>query len=196
MKPAWTKADAPSGDGETKDPDEPTREPAEPGSDPTEPRAGGRTRLVTAGVAALVVVAVVAVLAIRSGPGNGDLRVSDAVVGANDAAVVAAYLVIDNPGPADRLVSVTSPDADEVTLHATVTDGGLSRMEDVETMAVPADGELRLDPGGSHLMIEGTASPVTDGDTIRLHLEFERAGDRDVVARAVPLAELPERLPR
>lgn len=189
MKPAWTKD--PGGES-APEPDGPALASNESGAE----SRSGRWRTIVAAAAVVMVAIVVGAVLVGRPRTDGDLQVSDAVVGANDATVVAAYLVIDNPGPADRLVSVTSPDAAEVTLHATVTDGGLSRMEDVESMDVPADDELRLDPGGNHLMIEGTDSPVTDGSTIRLHLEFERAGDRDVVARAVPLAELPERLPR
>ena len=181
MKPAWTRALS-TDDVAPSDVDRP-------------PSAGSYRRWYLVAAAAAAVIAVVLAVRFLTG-GAGDLRVSDAVVGANDADVVAAYLVIDNPGPEDRLISASSPDADEVTLHSTVTDGGLSTMEGAGSMVVPADGELRLDPGGSHLMIEGTDEAVTVGSTIRLHLEFERSGGRDVVARAVPLAELPERLPR
>ncbi len=132
----------------------------------------------------------------RSSPPGGPVSVSDAVVGANGSDVVAAYLVIRNPGPADELVGVSSPDADHVTMHFTRQGGGLSAMEDASTMEVPADGVLRLDPGGSHLMVEETHVSVTAGTRIRLHLDFERSGGRDVVAIAVPLAELPDRIPR
>lgn len=128
--------------------------------------------------------------------GRAGLTVSDAAVGATGGTDTAAYLTIENRGAADRLVGVDSPDAASVTMHTTVGGGGISAMQDVNSLEVPADGSLRLDPGGTHLMITGTRKVVAAGDVIRLRLHFERSAERDVSATAVPLSELPERVAR
>lgn len=97
----------------------------------------------------------------------------------------AAYLVIDNPGPADRLLSASSPAAAHVLLHASVEAEGVLRMEEAaEGLELPAAGELALAPGGAHVMLMGLAEPLEDGATLPLVLTFEAAGE---VAVEVPV---------
>lgn len=130
------------------------------------------------------------------GRGAGPLSVTDAVVGATGGTVAAAYMTIHNPGSVDSLVAASSPDARTVTMHVSEDLGGATIMRSADSMEVPAGGSLRLDPGGSHLMVEGTASPVHVGSTVRLHLRFEHSKALDVDAVAVALADLPERIGR
>lgn len=129
------------------------------------------------------------------GAGGSGIEVTDAVLGATGATDAATYLVLHNRGPEDRLVGVdVDRGAGVVTMHRTETSGGRSRMQRVESMAVPADGELRLEPGGSHLMVQELSRPVEVGDVVRFRLRFDRSPDVMVRAEAVPLAALPERL--
>lgn len=125
------------------------------------------------------------------------LSVHDVAVGATHATDTAAYLRVDNPtDDADRLVAVTSPDATSITMHESDDRGGVSEMRRVDALAVPARGSLRLDPGGSHLMVSGVRAPVEAGDAVRLHLVFDHAPAVEVTAVAVPLQDLPERVAR
>lgn len=125
------------------------------------------------------------------------LTVHDVAVGATHATDTAAYLRIDNPtDEADRLVAVTSPDATSITMHESDDRGGVSEMRRVDSLPVPARGSLRLDPGGSHLMVSGVRSAVEAGDAVRLHLVFAHAPAVEVRAVAVPLPDLAERVAR
>ncbi|MBS1838549.1 MAG: copper chaperone PCu(A)C [Actinobacteria bacterium] len=124
------------------------------------------------------------------------LTVTTPAVGATGATDTAAYLTIENHGAADRLVGVTSPDGARVTMHRTDTSGGASTMVSADSLDVPARSSLRLDPGGSHLMVEGLPAAIRAGDRVRLHLTFEHAPPVDVVAPAVPLQDLPDRIAR
>jgi copper(I)-binding protein len=91
---------------------------------------------------------------------------------------VAVYFVVRNPtGVADTLVHVTTPEAAGVMYHRNVTDGGLVRMEHLETLVVGARDSLVLSPGGTHLMLT-SPKKTTPGDTLHLGLSFARAGTR------------------
>lgn len=86
----------------------------------------------------------------------------------------AGYFVIRNTGDAaDRLVSVSSPNATAIELHANREVGGMKRMEKLESVGVPAGGAAVFAPGGLHLMIFGFAPA---GDTLPVTLTFEKGG--------------------
>ena len=87
-----------------------------------------------------------------------------------------AYLTIDNPGAADRLVGAASAAADHVELHSMSMQGDVMRMRQVDAIDVPAGKSVELKPGGLHLMLVGLKAPLRDGDTITVDLRFEKAG--------------------
>jgi len=96
----------------------------------------------------------------------------------------AAYLVISNgSGQPDSLLSASSPDAVTVQLHETTTDStGMTGMQHIDKLAIPAEGEVTLQPGGHHLMIMGLSRALTAGGTFELDLVFEKAGKVVVMA--------------
>ncbi|HEX9164429.1 MAG TPA: copper chaperone PCu(A)C [Gemmatimonadales bacterium] len=93
---------------------------------------------------------------------------------------VAVYFTVHNPAEApDTLVHVNTPEAAGVMYHRNVTEGGLVRMEHLETLAVAGRDSLVLAPGGLHLMLT-SVKPRSPGDTLHLALNFARAGSRMV----------------
>jgi hypothetical protein len=94
------------------------------------------------------------------------------------AGVSAAYFTITAPsGAADALLSATSPVADMVEIHETATDGtGMTSMDAVARVDVPAGSSVEFKPGGRHLMLMGLTSTLAPGSTIELDLVFEHAG--------------------
>lgn len=96
----------------------------------------------------------------------------------------AAYLTIQNQGgDDDRLLGAGFAGARRVEIHETrVNAEGLATMRPVESIAIPAGGEIRLEPGGLHVMLMGLTSSLVSGDTVRLDLEFEKSGSRTVAA--------------
>ena len=54
---------------------------------------------------------------------------------------------------ADRIVAVTSPEADSIEIHASVTKDGQASMKRLETVDLPAGRAIRFEPGGMHLMV-------------------------------------------
>jgi copper(I)-binding protein len=124
-------------------------------------------------------------LAACAAPGEGGgLAVSGAWV--RSSAMMdragAAYLVIENGGAADRLVSVSSDVAATIELHETKDVGGMMEMAPVDGIAVPAGGQVELKPGGLHIMLIGLTRELAPGDEVRLTLNFEQAGAVEVAA--------------
>lgn len=95
----------------------------------------------------------------------------------------AAYFTITNPGGvADALLSVSSPMADACQLHQTMMDSsGMTGMQMVDRIDVPAGGMMKLEPGGYHLMMTGVKA-LTLGSKVELDLTFQRAGTLKVMA--------------
>ena len=91
--------------------------------------------------------------------------------------VAALYFVVrDEDGNGDRLLSAHS-EVGDAQIHETRDESGLVRMEVArDGLAVPAGGELRLEPGGAHVMLTKLPQPLAVGSRIHVTLEFEHAG--------------------
>ena len=94
----------------------------------------------------------------------------------------AAYLVIQNNGAADQLLSVTSDIAQTIELHESMESGGMMQMSPVSSIPIPANGKVELKPGGFHMMLIGLTRSVKTGDKVQLTLNFEKAGKIPVTA--------------
>jgi len=103
------------------------------------------------------------------------------------APVGAVYLVIDNTaGQADRLLAVATDRAERCEVHTMVHDGDLMKMRRVDPLPVAAGERIVLEPGGTHVMLMGLKSPLVEGDSLILVMNFEHAGTRRVEAQVVP----------
>lgn len=94
----------------------------------------------------------------------------------------AGFLRIRNPGPQDeRLLGATSARAAAVELHQLIEHDGVIGMRPLaDGLAIPAGGEVRLAPGGTHLMLIDLQAPLLPGERVPLRLRFERAGELPV----------------
>lgn len=99
----------------------------------------------------------------------------------------AVYMTLTNQGDADdRLVAASTDAAVTVELHETQMEGGAMRMQPLDGIDVPADGQAVLEPGGLHVMLIDV-DDLAEGDTIDLTLTFENAGEQQITADVVPL---------
>ncbi len=145
-----------------------------------------RIRSFLATVATLAIVATLAACAGAGATASGSLTTSDAWARPGPAGgETAAYLRIANPtGAADTLVSASSPDADSVGLHQTMTDAsGMTGMQPMSGIDIPAGGSVTLEPGGTHLMVMGLAKDLPAGGSLDLELHFKNAGTVTVKAQ-------------
>ena len=114
-----------------------------------------------------------------------DIMVDDAYArsSAMSAKTGAAFMVIHNHGTTDdRLIGAASPAAKMVQLHTHKEDAnGVMKMMHVEDgFALPADGMIKMQRGGHHVMFMGLTEPFEQGDMIPVTLTFEKAGEMDI----------------
>ena len=103
----------------------------------------------------------------------------------------AAYLSIRNgSGGQERLMGVQTDVAQHISLHRTVTEDGLTRMESVDAMILQPGSVARLSPGGYHIMLMGLDGALVEGDMIGLTLEFLEAGDVSFEVPVMPRAAM------
>lgn len=117
--------------------------------------------------------------------GGGFITVSGAWVrAAPQGATTAAYLQIVNGRLSDDvLTGVSTEAAERASLHETSTDDqGMTGMQPVDGITLPAGQTVQLEPGGYHIMLENLIGALAEGSTIRLELTFEQAGPLNVTA--------------
>ncbi|WP_028695550.1 copper chaperone PCu(A)C [Pseudomonas cremoricolorata] len=94
---------------------------------------------------------------------------------------VAAYFVVHNNGQEDdRLLSVDTPLSADAQLHEHVQGaGGAMKMQQVDSIEVPAGKDLTFAPSAYHVMIlqPQDRSLLVAGQRFPLTLHFQRAGD-------------------
>ena len=97
--------------------------------------------------------------------------------------VSAAFMEIKNKGAADKIVSANCDCAKATELHTMTMSDGKMIMAQVPAMDVPANGELKLKPGGYHIMLIGLNRPLVSGETLPIKVKFEKAGEVTLQAK-------------
>ena len=89
----------------------------------------------------------------------------------------AAYLSIKNHSPKDDyLIEAKTNVATMTSIHNHINDKGIMKMRAVKQIAIPANGSIKLQPGGFHIMLMGLKKPLREGDKFDLTLIFKKAG--------------------
>jgi copper(I)-binding protein len=92
--------------------------------------------------------------------------------------ISALYLTLQNStGAAVQLTGVETEVARVVELHQTANQNGLMQMRPVESVEVPAGGEVLFKPGGFHIMLIDINRPLEPGDEVAVTLSFN-TGER------------------
>lgn len=122
-----------------------------------------------------------AIVSLASEAIASDVMVSGAFARASAVSTAktgAVYFTMMNHGAEpDRLVAAASDASASASLHQTSMENGVATMSEVPSLDLPPGGQVKLEPGGNHVMLMGLKSPLKQGDTIHLTLTFERAGD-------------------
>lgn len=88
--------------------------------------------------------------------------------------------LLNNGKTADKLVKVSTPFADNVQIHETKIENGISRMQQLEGLPLPPAKPVAMRPGGKHIMLMGIKQQLKEGDKFPVTLEFEHAGSIEV----------------
>ncbi|MFF8843551.1 copper chaperone PCu(A)C [Streptomyces sp. NPDC015127] len=133
--------------------------------------------------AAAVAVSACLALAGCSADDGPKLSVSGAFMPQPVDDMAAGFLTVENSGgTADRLTSVTSDIADDVTIHESKN----QRMREVTSFDIPADGALALERGGNHIMFMALKQRPEQGDKVAIELHFEKS---DPITVEIPVKE-------
>ena len=106
----------------------------------------------------------------------------------------AVYLtIVNDTASADRLIAAESSVAASAGFHETVNANGIVRMEARPVgFEIPAGGNVVMQPGEKHIMLEELKGALAVGQTIKLTLRFETAS---AVTLTVPVIAAGEALP-
>jgi copper(I)-binding protein len=105
----------------------------------------------------------------------GELTTADAWVrlAPPGAAVMAGYLTLSNSSEQSVLVQgASSADFDKAELHSMSMDGGVMQMRKLDLIEVKVGQNVKLAPGGNHLMLIGPKRSLKAGDQIDVALNL------------------------
>src|SRR4051812_29512977 len=94
---------------------------------------------------------------------------------ATPATPSAAYFVVTDHGPADRLVSVSTPVSGNAQIHETLQENGVMKMRSVQRLPLEPGKPVAFAPGSYHVMLMELKQPLQAGDSFPLTLTFEKA---------------------
>jgi periplasmic copper chaperone A len=97
--------------------------------------------------------------------------------------VHAAYMTLVNRTAADQdIIAARSPDYERIELHRSVVENGVSNMQAVEKVTVPASGRAELVPAGLHLMLIGPKRALPVDSHVQIVLRLSGGEELDVKA--------------
>jgi len=83
--------------------------------------------------------------------------------------MLAGYATLKNTGDAPVTVLTAQSDAFRMTsLHETIVANDVAKMREVHRLVVPPGGEVRMEPGGRHLMLMQPRHEIVVGDKIEV----------------------------
>ncbi|MBL4646505.1 MAG: copper chaperone PCu(A)C [Rhizobiales bacterium] len=111
----------------------------------------------------------------------GQLTISDPLIRATapKARVAGGFMTITNHGDqADRLISGTASFAGKTEIHEMAMQGEVMKMRQLaEGLEIPAGGSVSLMPGGYHIMFMKLGEQLMPGETRKVTVTFEKAGE-------------------
>lgn len=85
------------------------------------------------------------------------------------ATMLAGYATLKNSGDAPITVLTVQSDAFRMTsLHETIVANDVAKMREIHRLVVPPGGEVRMEPGGRHLMLMQPRQEIVVGDKIEV----------------------------
>ena len=115
--------------------------------------------------------------------GFAEIVISDATVRPATKAThsTAFYMQIENTGnDDDALIGASSSCAKETMIHNTIEKEGVNRMLEIDRLAIPAHQKVVMKPGGLHVMAMDIIADVKKGSKVKLTLNFEKAGTKEI----------------
>ncbi len=90
----------------------------------------------------------------------------------NPAAPSAAYFTLAAGNEARVLTGATSNEVEHIEMHETMAHGGMTSMQPLDRVEIPAHGETVFAPGGRHMMLFGLSDEAKAAGTLTIDLHF------------------------
>ncbi len=90
--------------------------------------------------------------------------------------------IVNKSDKQDSLISVKTDIAKMVMIHKTVEENGIMKMKHVDSLSIPPYSEVKLKPGGLHIMIMGLKRPIKEGENVKINLFFKNSGNIEILA--------------
>ena len=122
---------------------------------------------------------------------TGSVEVRDAWARATPgkAEVGAVYLTLESPVD-DRLTGLSTPIASVAQLHTMTMEGGIMKMTRLPALDLPAGKPVKIEPGGTHIMLIGLTDKLSPGQSFPLTLLFEKAGKQEVTVNVASVGAM------
>jgi copper(I)-binding protein len=102
------------------------------------------------------------------------------------ARAMAGYMLIVNLGTKElTLTGVSCPNFEEVQMHVTKVEDGMTKMKQVPGFSLTPGARLVFKPGGSHLMLMRPKKELKQGDIVPMVLEFDGGGRRSLQVKVL-----------
>ncbi|MBJ6121510.1 copper chaperone PCu(A)C [Sphingomonas sp. BT553] len=82
------------------------------------------------------------------------------------------YFTLHGGAAATTLVAVSTDYAIRTEMHESMMSGGMATMAKIDSIPLPAGGEVTFQPGGRHLMLFGVSRDLKPGDNTLLTFTF------------------------
>ncbi|MGE4430720.1 MAG: copper chaperone PCu(A)C [Sphingobium sp.] len=92
----------------------------------------------------------------------------------------AGYFTVHGGAQAAKLLDVTAEGAQRIEMHESVEKDGMMTMQTIDSVDVPAKGEVKFAPGGKHLMIFNINPAIVEKGKMTMTMIFS-TGDRLIV---------------
>ncbi len=98
--------------------------------------------------------------------------------------VTGAFMILKNPTQQTvSLIAAHSDIAGVTELHeTTMQEGGVMKMQKIDKIDIPAQGQAELKPGGLHIMLINLSKEPVNGDSESITLKFSDNSELEVVA--------------
>ena len=94
----------------------------------------------------------------------------------------AAYMTLRNTGKDEVvLTGAATPIAGRVMLHATMNHEGMLHMTHLESLTIPPGATVKLETGGTHLMLMDLKAVPAAGSGVELTLQFADGTQRGLI---------------
>ena len=72
---------------------------------------------------------------------------------------------------------------DQIEIHSSLIKDGISTMRKMDSLKIPENSEVKLDPGGYHLMLMSPIKEIKEGNLVEMIIYYE-AEDRIKILRS------------